>query len=154
MAICENLAMLFPYELEYQQDLAATYHSLANLLREANKLDSALELHRKSMDIREKLVTDFNCLLGVLSTGAKSRAFASTAMNQCSSRGHTIFRITIESRQKEPSGENDTSLMDGDDDGAVRVSTLNLVDLAGSESVRHTGATGDRQKEGGMINQR
>jgi hypothetical protein len=38
--------------------------------------------------------------------------------------------------------------------GAVRVSTLNLVDLAGSESVRHTGATGDRQKEGGMINAR
>jgi centromeric protein E len=34
------------------------------------------------------------------------------------------------------------------------VSTLNLVDLAGSESVRHTGATGDRQKEGGKINQR
>jgi hypothetical protein len=29
-------------------------------------------------------------------------------------------------------------------------STLSLVDLAGSESVRHTGATGERQKEGGM----
>ena len=37
--------------------------------------------------------------------------------------------------------------------GAVRVSNLSLVDLAGSESVRHTGATGDRQKEGGIINQ-
>jgi len=32
--------------------------------------------------------------------------------------------------------------------------TLNLVDLAGSESVRHTDATGDRQKEDGKINRR
>lgn len=38
-------------------------------------------------------------------------------------------------------------------DGAVLVSTLNLVDLAGSESVRHTGAVGQRAKEGGKINQ-
>ena len=38
-------------------------------------------------------------------------------------------------------------------DDAVLVATLNLVDLAGSESVRHTGATGARQKEGGKINQ-
>ena len=34
------------------------------------------------------------------------------------------------------------------------ISSLNLVDLAGSESVRHTGATGQQKKEGGMINQR
>jgi centromeric protein E len=41
-----------------------------------------------------------------------------------------------------------------DGDGAVRNSTVNLVDLAGSESVKHTGATGDRLKEGAKINQR
>ena len=33
------------------------------------------------------------------------------------------------------------------------MASLNLVDLAGSESVRHTGATGQRAKEGGKINQ-
>ena len=38
-------------------------------------------------------------------------------------------------------------------DGAVLVASLNLVDLAGSESVKHTGATGQRAKEGGKINQ-
>ena len=103
---------------------------------------------------KEELVTDFKGLLEVLFAGEKSRAFASTAMNERSSRSHTIFRITIESRQKDPNGEDETSLGDAGDDGAVRISTLNLVDLAGSESVRHTGATGDRQKEGGMINQR
>ena len=106
----------------------------------------------------EEFVTDYESLLQVLFTGEKSRAFAATAMNERSSRSHTIFRITIESRVKTDEKENEES--DDEDnsitsrpDGAVRVATLNLVDLAGSESVRHTGATGDRQKEGGMINQ-
>ena len=74
-------------------------------------------------------------------------------MNERSSRSHTIFRITIESRETENDDAGDDYSESGGD-GAVRVSTLNLVDLAGSESVRHTGATGERQKEGGMINQR
>lgn len=43
--------------------------------------------------------------------------------------------------------------LSGDSDGAVLVASLNLVDLAGSESVRLTGATGQRAKEGGKINQ-
>ena len=130
-------------------------------------------------------------MLGVLFEGERNRSVASTEMNERSSRSHTIFRITVESRpggkeeeedgmekgrrrrkkrRKEEDGddaggeEDDDDDVDGDDDdgdgdgddgkreGPVRVSTLNLVDLAGSESVRHTGATGDRQKEGGKIN--
>ncbi len=106
----------------------------------------------------EEIVTDFESLLRVLFSGEKNRAVAATGMNERSSRSHTIFRITIESRQKgEDYSENDMSSSNSSlpsDDGAVRISTLNLVDLAGSESVRHTGSTGDRQKEGGKINQR
>jgi centromeric protein E len=102
----------------------------------------------------EEIVTDYQSLLKILFQGEKSRAVSATAMNERSSRSHTIFKITIESREKEcDDGENDENRPPSED-GAVRVSTLNLVDLAGSESVRHTGATGDRQKEGGMINQR
>ena len=113
----------------------------------------------------EEIVTDFESLLRILFQGEKSRAFAATAMNERSSRSHTIFRITIESRQKGSGNGNDSDdenfMYDSDKensdpsgDGAVRISTLNLVDLAGSESVRHTGATGERKKEGAMINQR
>jgi centromeric protein E len=108
---------------------------------------------------REEIVSDYQSLLSVLFQGEKSRAFAATAMNERSSRSHTIFRITIESKEK---GKFDKENDFGDEDeashacdsDATLVSTLNLVDLAGSESVRHTGATGDRQKEGGMINTR
>lgn len=109
----------------------------------------------------EEIVTDYSSLLSVLFQGEKSRAFAATAMNERSSRSHTIFRVTIESREKGTNNSEKSNDEGGDEnkeisgyDGAVRVSTLNLVDLAGSESVRHTGATGDRQKEGGMINTR
>ena len=87
------------------------------------------------------------------------------AMNERSSQSHTIFRITVESRLKDTKKHmtmarkvmrkeiwctgNDA----GNSSGAVRVSTLNLVDLAVSESVRHTGSTGDRQKEGDFLSQ-
>jgi centromeric protein E len=113
----------------------------------------------------ETIVTGLDSLLSVLFAGEKNRSVASTGMNERSSRSHTIFRITVESRLKSAekndteNEESDEEMEDVDDNemsngnGAVRVSTLNLVDLAGSESVRHTGATGDRQKEGGKINQ-
>jgi centromeric protein E len=102
---------------------------------------------------KEEIVTDSESLLSVLISGEQSRTFASTSMNERSSRSHTIFSITIESRSKPQEGDeenNDSS----SGDGAVLVATLNFVDLAGSEGVRHTGAMGKQQKEGGMINQR
>ena len=112
----------------------------------------------------ENFVTDFESLLCSLFAGEKNRSFAATAMNERSSRSHTIFRITVESQGKREisddeeddeseAEEKSINSRDGDDE-AVRISTLNLVDLAGTESVRHTGATGERQKEGGKINQR
>jgi centromeric protein E len=102
------------------------------------------------VNANEEIVTDFESLLRILFAGEKNRAVAATGMNERSSRSHTIFRITIESRQTTDGNEGDSS----SDEGAVLISTLNLVDLAGSESVRHTGATGERQKEGAKINQR
>jgi centromeric protein E len=118
---------------------------------------------------KEEIVTDLSSLLRVLFEGEKSRTFAATAMNERSSRSHTIFRITIESRKKaaksqskeldsfdslESPHHDEAGTDDEAESNAVLISTLNLVDLAGSESVRHTGATGERQKEGAMINVR
>lgn len=111
--------------------------------------------HGVFVQCNEEPVTNFENLLNILFHGEKSRQVASTGMNERSSRSHTIFRVTIESYENSEgdvgSGRENASSRR---DGAVLVSTLNLVDLAGSESVRHTGASGDRQKEGGMINQR
>lgn len=128
-----------------------------DLLSNSNQTLPIREDPRRGVFVQsqEEIVTDFESLLRILFRGEKSRQVASTGMNERSSRSHTIFRITIESREREVEGdaesEDENDVAAG---GAVRISTLNLVDLAGSESVRHTGATGERQKEGGMINQR
>ena len=69
--------------------------------------------------------------------GNQNRTIASTQMNACSSRAHTI--ISIEFKQKRREADNRKT---------EKLSVINLVDLAGSEKVSKTGATGDRLKEG------
>lgn len=88
-------------------------------------------------------------MLNLLSAGEKQRHVGCTEMNSRSSRSHTLFRLVVESQERYVDGVHASP---EDVDPAVLVATLNLVDLAGSESVRHTGATGIRQKEGGNIN--
>ncbi|XP_055622670.1 centromere-associated protein E isoform X2 [Toxorhynchites rutilus septentrionalis] len=88
-----------------------------------------------------------NCseqIMQLLEEGNKAKRIGDTNMNERSSRSHTIFRITIESREI---GRNQN-----EDNDAVHISTLNLVDLAGSERADQTGATGSRLKEGSHIN--
>jgi centromeric protein E len=93
----------------------------------------------------ELMITDFDSITRLLRKGTMKRTVEATAMNETSSRSHTIFKLVVESRESSRDGR--------ETDGAVLVAALNLVDLAGSESVRHTGAIGQRAKEGGKINQ-
>ena len=73
--------------------------------------------------------------------GAKNRHVGATAMNQDSSRSHSIYTITVESCETREDGTN-----------AIRMGKLNLVDLAGSERQAKTQAAGDRLKEATKIN--
>jgi centromeric protein E len=95
------------------------------------------------VDCKERKVHDAAGLIDVLQDGNGNRSFASTSMNERSSRSHAIFRITLESRQK----HNKLP------DGVVRIANLNLVDLAGSENGHQT-STNHHRREGGKINQR
>jgi centromeric protein E len=91
---------------------------------------------------REVVINSQEQILQHYEVGNKARRTGETNMNERSSRSHTIFRITIESREV---GKTDQ-------ESAVQVSNLNLVDLAGSERADQTKADGDRLKEGGNIN--
>ena len=93
----------------------------------------------------EQVVVNLEDVMAMMRKGIGKRSVEATSMNETSSRSHTIFTVVVESMEKHWEEE--------DADGALLVSSLNLVDLAGSESVRHTGATGQRAKEGGKINQ-
>lgn len=92
------------------------------------------------VDAEETVISDTEDILSLLAKGEKRRVFGATDLNKRSSRSHTIFRIIIESNQK-------------DGAGVCTQAMLNLVDLAGAEGVRNTQAEGLRLKEGAKINQ-
>ncbi|KAH9297368.1 hypothetical protein KI387_029050 [Taxus chinensis] len=97
--------------------------------------------------LREEIVNSPEQVFELVELGEANRHVGETNMNVRSSRSHTIFRMVIESRDK--NAEINGNSYDKD---AVRVSVLNLVDLAGSERVAKTGAGGVRLKEGTHIN--
>ncbi|XP_027069713.2 kinesin-like protein KIN-7O isoform X2 [Coffea arabica] len=96
--------------------------------------------------LREEIVASTEQVLGLMEFGESHRHIGETNMNVYSSRSHTIFRMIIESREKNEDADSDNTC------DAVRVSVLNLVDLAGSERAAKTGAEGVRLKEGSHIN--
>ncbi|KAF8342652.1 P-loop containing nucleoside triphosphate hydrolase protein [Cantharellus anzutake] len=78
----------------------------------------------------------------ILVKGSQRRQIASTKLNLHSSRSHSIFTLTVHTKETSSKGED-----------LVRTGKLNLVDLAGSESIGRSGAENMRAKEAGMINQ-
>ncbi|XP_058066335.1 uncharacterized protein LOC131215956 [Anopheles bellator] len=100
-----------------------------------------------SVNSKEFITNCAEQIIQYVDAGNKARKIGETNMNERSSRSHTIFRITIESRII------NTSSTEGEmDNEAVQIGILNLVDLAGSERADQTGATGSRFKEGVCIN--
>ncbi|PKI82772.1 hypothetical protein MVES1_003601 [Malassezia vespertilionis] len=86
--------------------------------------------------MQEEIVTRPAEVLALLERGQAARHVGETDWNTHSSRSHSVFQITIESRQQ-------------GDQSAVRLSQLNLIDLAGSERAASDAA---RRKEGAYIN--
>ncbi|KAL0487949.1 kinesin family member [Acrasis kona] len=79
----------------------------------------------------------------IINIGRSNRSVAATRMNETSSRSHCLILLQVESHEVGEDGEPRN----------VRSGKLNLVDLAGSERAKKTGATGDKLKEGALINQ-
>jgi len=124
--------------------------------------------------LKEEIVTCPEQVFALLAAGERRRHTGSTGMNKHSSRSHSIFRLTVESRRRIPRQNSGIAGGGGSSKrwetqttadsiasstfapastvGPVRVSTLSLVDLAGSESVRNTGSAKARLKEGQYIN--
>ncbi|KAG1331811.1 kinesin-like protein KIN-14A [Cocos nucifera] len=88
-------------------------------------------------DASMHLVQSTADVLDLMKLGEKNRAFSSTAMNERSSRSHSMLTVHVH----------------GDDisDSATR-SCLHLVDLAGSERVDKSETTGDGLKEAQHVN--
>ena len=92
--------------------------------------------------LEEVPVKDFRDSLALLEKGSQKRQIAATKFNDHSSRSHSVFCITVHSKETSSLG-----------DDLLRVGKLNLVDLAGSENIGRSGAENKRAREAGMINQ-
>ena len=92
--------------------------------------------------LEETPVKDFSDALALLEKGSQRRQIAATKFNDHSSRSHSIFSITVHSKEVSSLG-----------DDLLKVGKLNLVDLAGSENIGRSGAENKRAREAGMINQ-
>jgi len=122
--------------------------------------------------IRSEACNSAEQMLRCLSDGSLQRTTAATAMNEQSSRSHSIFTIILELRlrghrhgaREEGKG---VATNDGEEDEACsaassedslesqpvyRTAKFHLVDLAGSERAKRTGAIGSRLKESVSIN--
>lgn len=107
--------------------------------------------------LNEVCVKTHDDFMAVLSRGEQNRSYAYTNMNAESSRSHTIYRVTIEVREKDDEVEEEKTSMGmvestKTSSEPLRVSYLNLVDLAGSERQKQTHASGKTLKEGANIN--
>lgn len=136
---------------------ASTNNRLSLLIRE----DESGKIFVQGQN--ELIVASAESALEVLSSGARHRITASTAMNSGSSRSHAVFTLLLEQKFKTEasashnnnsnnisSSNNNTS----EEETVVQVmcSKLTFVDLAGSERLKRTGAEGQRLKEGIQIN--
>ncbi|XP_063823595.1 kinesin-related protein 4-like [Ostrinia nubilalis] len=117
--------------------------TVKDLLNDKKNVKVHETLQGVKVDCTEQVTTSPEEVLKYLKEGEANRQTGATNMNEESSRSHSIFQITIESREH-IEGEAEV--------GCVNVSQLNLVDLAGSERAGQTGATGIRFREGTHIN--
>ncbi|KAK4696150.1 hypothetical protein P7C70_g8423, partial [Phenoliferia sp. Uapishka_3] len=112
--------------------------------------------------LREEVVTGEAQVAALLKRGEENRHTGRTDFNERSSRSHSVFQITIESRDNDDDGSAPPPsryaakspygprLTPGSN-GIVRMSRLSLIDLAGSEQA--TSQT-ERRSEGAFINKR
>ncbi|XP_072756938.1 kinesin-like protein Klp61F isoform X1 [Anoplolepis gracilipes] len=92
--------------------------------------------------LEEVTVHNKNEVYKILEKGSEKRQTAATLMNAHSSRSHTVFSITIHTKENNIEGEE-----------LLKTGKLNLVDLAGSENIGRSGAVDRRAREAGNINQ-
>ncbi len=102
--------------------------------------------------LREEKVSSYEELAACLDKGSNFRSTASTLMNNCSSRSHAIFTITIEQSIIEDLYKPDGASPAEPAAEEYMVAKFHFVDLAGSERAKRTGATGSTLKEGISIN--
>lgn len=132
----EHLIKCTYIEIYNEQIIDLLNNSSGNLqLREDLKKGPYLD------GITEEVTYKLEETIDLLKRGARNRHVGATQMNFESSRSHSVFSMTLESKV-----QDETGLC------KLRTSKFHFVDQAGSERQKLTKADGDRLKEGCNIN--
>ncbi|KFQ77663.1 Kinesin-like KIF20B [Phaethon lepturus] len=91
-------------------------------------------------DLQWVQISDSKEAFRLLKLGLKHQSIASTKLNTCSSRSHSVFTVKV------------LKIEDSGAPRVTRVNELSMCDLAGSERCTKTRNEGDRLKESGNIN--
>ena len=135
-----NSEVSFKVELSYLQIYMDNVYDLLAGSNDA-KRGEVLNHKGKTLDSLPKGFVDVSSpreILSLVKTGNKWRATNAHALNDHSSRSHTLFFLTMSKNDKKSQ--------------VYTQSTLLVVDLAGSERVHKTKTTGDAFEEGRAIN--
>lgn len=92
--------------------------------------------------LSSRSVASYEDIAEEMVAGEKLRTVASTLMNAVSSRSHAVFTITFTQTSFDPISQCANE----------KTSKISMIDLAGSERANVSGTSGDRLKEGAMIN--
>ena len=115
-------------------------------------------------DLTEIVCSRVEDVQDLIKFGLSNRKIGCTNLNIRSSRSHTIFRIMIESRERDErsikpmndtqsSNSQNTSSQE-EEEVPVLISTINLIDLAGSESASaHNVGSGSFVRKGSAVHE-
>ncbi|KAK8687352.1 hypothetical protein V6N13_086176 [Hibiscus sabdariffa] len=123
-----------------EEEWGVNYRALNNLFKISQNRRTTIvyEVGVQMIEIYNDQVRDLLAAKDLIDIGFKNRTVSATAMNERSSRSHSI--ITVHVRGKDLKSAN------------CLYGNLHLVDLAGSERVDRSEVTGDRLKEAQHIN--
>jgi kinesin family protein 5 len=145
-AACTSLSLSAQYVQIYEESLTDLLSGGPVVLREVGEYADASSVGatilQGAMHVQLETLTD---AIALLRAGELHKRVAATAMNQTSSRAHTVFLITLTQRG---------AVLGEDADGGERLisSQLALVDLAGCEQVKQSKVVGQRLREAVGIN--
>ncbi|PNT75807.1 hypothetical protein BRADI_1g38040v3 [Brachypodium distachyon] len=135
--ISHNRRDTIMYEVNVQ--MIEIYNEQIHDLLGSNGILNASKLHGLAVpDATMRPVNSTADVIELMRTGLENRAVGATALNERSSRSHSVVTVHIQGVDLKS--------------GATLHGALHLVDLAGSERVDRSAVTGDRLKEAQHIN--
>ncbi|KAF8660905.1 hypothetical protein AX16_001533 [Volvariella volvacea WC 439] len=99
--------------------------------------------------LREEVVTSLKSVKDVLKRGEGNRRTACTDWNERSSRSHSVFRLVVESRQRDPDGNKDNGKEEDEEGGPLLASGRQTPNGRVTPGGRRTPGASGRQTPGG-----